>query len=158
MLRVDDFIVHHLPVIQQNKKRTSNVELPEPCVVRKTLLHVVHAMSQQGEPWCHMDTVASSDLVCSYWKNMLQGYKEKKKRDHASFSFLHTDHQTVMIDNNPPPLCVPGQVHAKPVSQMRTSCITFNWQCLQVREQQQLCWWERRRLCHIYSSGFYATY
>lgn len=71
-------LVHHLPIIQQNKKRTSNLELPEKCVVRKTLLHVVHAMSQQGEPWCHMDTVASSDVVCSYW-NILQGFKRKKK-------------------------------------------------------------------------------
>lgn len=48
-------------------------------------------------------------------------------------TFVHLKATSVVFNNLKCPIFDLVQVHAKPVSQTRTSCIIFSWQCLLVR-------------------------
>lgn len=70
-------------------------------------------------------------LTHLYWRSLTERHVTKKKQCRVHIWGFDVWLWPVMT------LLSPVQVHAKPVSQMRTSCIISSWQCHQVRESKK---------------------
>lgn len=108
-----------------------------------TVLSAVHVFEHQGEMKCHRESQSINPAVCvdTLWLRKDLITIQYGIDVIATITFkgitLYICFWLYRLTLSPPFILL--QVHAKPISQMRTSCIIFSWQCLLVRETSSVC-------------------